>query len=289
MLFIARLPPSGKRSSRPTAHSAWYLVPVARPRSRSSSLAAIPLAVVWTSLCSRSRLLDWQSDASRISLFDSPLATVLGDTTQRRRQRIRLSRSLIRLSSTWPDFTSCGLSPRNDTVSFSCVRKTPMRGWNGYRYWNITRSIWQLCCIEKTTLKQVKTRHRASTSTRWHFVFGLCCHSNETRAPIVNPPNSAQLGGTRYNFLKLHPGPCSSVEMWRGTDRHIETDIETQTYRRAWLIYILPRLRLTKNVAIHDVVSRLWQTVRPRNSVCNSRPYLRSSAMRPNNINKWSK
>jgi len=150
-----------------------------------------------------------------------------GDTTQRRRQRIRLSRSLIRLSSTWPDFTTCGLSPRNDTVSFSCVRKTPMRGWNGYRYWNITRSIWQLCCIGKKTLKQVKTRHRASTSTRWHFVFWLCCHSNETRAPIVNPPNSAQLGGTRYHSLKLHPGPCSSVEMWRGTHRQTNTDTQT--------------------------------------------------------------
>jgi len=24
----------------------------------------------------------------------------------------------------------------------------------------------------------------------------LCCHSNETRAPIANPPNSAQLQGT---------------------------------------------------------------------------------------------
>jgi len=24
----------------------------------------------------------------------------------------------------------------------------------------------------------------------------LCCHSNETRAPIANPPNSAQLEGT---------------------------------------------------------------------------------------------
>ena len=24
------------------------------------------------------------------------------------------------------------------------------------------------------------TRQRASTSTRWHFAFGLCCHSNKT-------------------------------------------------------------------------------------------------------------
>jgi len=35
--------------------------------------------------------------------------------------------------------------------------------------------------------------HRASTNTVWRFAFGLCCHSNETRALIANPPNSAQL------------------------------------------------------------------------------------------------
>ena len=40
----------------------------------------------------------------------------------------------------------------------------------------------------------------------------LCCHSNQTRALIANPPNSAQL------FPKLTFGPCSSVGMWRGTD-----------------------------------------------------------------------
>jgi len=45
----------------------------------------------------------------------------------------------------------------------------------------------------------VLTRHRVSTSTRWHFAFALCCHSKETRAPIAKPPNSAQLGGTPYH------------------------------------------------------------------------------------------
>jgi len=29
----------------------------------------------------------------------------------------------------------------------------------------------------------------------------LCCHSNETRAPNANPPNSAQLEGTPYQWL----------------------------------------------------------------------------------------
>ena len=34
--------------------------------------------------------------------------------------------------------------------------------------------------------------------------FALCCHSNATRAPIANPPNSAQLGGSLNHAPKLH-------------------------------------------------------------------------------------
>ena len=55
--------------------------------------------------------------------------------------------------------------------------------------------------------------------------FALCCHSNATRAPIANPPNSAQLGGIPYHSPNLHPGPCDSVGMRPRTDR--------QTHRRA--------------------------------------------------------
>jgi len=32
------------------------------------------------------------------------------------------------------------------------------------------------------------TRHRASTSTCWHFAFRLCCHTNEARAPTATRP-----------------------------------------------------------------------------------------------------
>ena len=32
---------------------------------------------------------------------------------------------------------------------------------------------------------------------------GICCHSNETRAPIANPPNSAQLGESTPNFRSM--------------------------------------------------------------------------------------
>jgi len=36
----------------------------------------------------------------------------------------------------------------------------------------------------------------------------VCCHSNETRAPIANLPNSAQVQGTPYHSPKLHLGAC---------------------------------------------------------------------------------
>ena len=55
--------------------------------------------------------------------------------------------------------------------------------------------------------------------------FALCCHSNATGAPIANPPNSAQLGGSLYHAPKLHPGLCSSVRVRPRTDR--QTDRHT--------------------------------------------------------------
>jgi len=52
-----------------------------------------------------------------------------------------------------------------------------------------------------------------------------CCHSNATRAPIANPPNSAQLGGIPYHSTKLHPGAYNSVGMQPRTDTqtHVTT------------------------------------------------------------------
>jgi len=52
--------------------------------------------------------------------------------------------------------------------------------------------------------------------------FALCCHSNATRVPLANPPNSAQLGGSLYHTPKLHLGPCSSVGVRPRTDRHTD-------------------------------------------------------------------
>jgi len=63
---------------------------------------------------------------------------------------------------------------------------------------------------------------------------GVLGDSNETYAPTANPPNSAQLGGSPFHSPKLHPGPCSSVDVRPLTDRH--TDI--QTHIRGWPQYI---------------------------------------------------
>ena len=40
--------------------------------------------------------------------------------------------------------------------------------------------------------------------------FALCCHSNATRAPIANPPNSAQLGGSLYHTANGRLGGVSA-------------------------------------------------------------------------------
>jgi len=57
------------------------------------------------------------------------------------------------------------------------------------------------------------------------YAFAVCCHSNETRALIANPPNSVQLEGTLYHSAKLHPGPIHAVvwEFGKGqTDTHTD-------------------------------------------------------------------
>ena len=66
----------------------------------------------------------------------------------------------------------------------------------------------------------------------------LCCHSNETRAPIANPPNS-ELEGTPYHSPKLHPEPCSSAVR----DRYTQTAVTTTHFAT---------LRLTRNVTTNN-------------------------------------
>jgi len=73
---------------------------------------------------------------------------------------------------------------------------------------------------------------------------GLWCHSNETRAPIATPPNSAQLDGTPYHSLELHPGPCSSVVMRRGTNRQTQTDTDVRDQYTCRVSYALREMSL---------------------------------------------
>jgi len=81
-----------------------------------------------------------------------------------------------------------------------------------------------------------------------HF---YCCHSNATRAPIANPPNSAQLGASpttppSYMRVRAIVQACGREQTLTQTDTHTHT----QTHRRAWPQYISRRLRLTRNVNI---------------------------------------
>jgi len=64
------------------------------------------------------------------------------------------------------------------------------------------------------------SQHQAHSKYKHLLTFRIrrCSHSNKTCAPIANPPKSAQLEGTHYHSAYLHPRPCSSVGMRRGTD-----------------------------------------------------------------------
>jgi len=101
----------------------------------------------------------------------------------------------------------------------------------------LTRDHSVTCCPH--VYPQVESG-RASTSTRWHFAFRLCCHGNETRAPIANPPNSAQLGDTHHHSPSYIRVRAVVLECGEG-----------QTHRRPSPIYISPRLRLMRNVLNH--------------------------------------
>jgi len=90
-----------------------------------------------------------------------------------------------------------------------------------------------------------KNRHRASTSTRWHIAFGLCCHSNETRSPIPNPSNSAQLEGTP-TILPSYIQVRAVVSLWACGEGHTHTHRHTDA--RDQYTFRLAAIRLTRNV-----------------------------------------
>jgi len=64
--------------------------------------------------------------------------------------------------------------------------------------------------------------------------FALCCHSNATRAPIANPPNSAQLGDSLYHapsYIRVRAvvWAYGRGQTDRQTDRHTDRQRDTQT------------------------------------------------------------
>jgi len=71
----------------------------------------------------------------------------------------------------------------------------------------------------------------------------LCCHSNETRAPIANPPNSAQLEGTptilpSYFRVRAVVWECSEGQTGRHTDTQMAvTNIHLGYASREMIIF----------------------------------------------------
>ena len=93
-----------------------------------------------------------------------------------------------------------------------------------------------------------------SECTRWHFAFPLCCHSNDTRVPITNQPNSTQLGSTPtipQRYIQVH------AVVWKCG----EGQTDTQTNRRPWPTYISLRLCFTRNVISDENVIQKWKCI----------------------------
>jgi len=78
----------------------------------------------------------------------------------------------------------------------------------------------------------------------------LCCHSNETRAPIANPPSSAQLGGIPTippTYIRVHAVVCKCGK--------------GQTHRQLCQLYILHLLRFTRHVTMVELTDDLHRLV----------------------------
>jgi len=76
--------------------------------------------------------------------------------------------------------------------------------------------------------------------------------SNETHAPIANPPNSAQLGAvptTHSSYIRVH------AVVWTSGRGQTHTYRDRQTHRRGWPQYISRRPWLTRNVTIPSLFS----------------------------------
>jgi len=90
------------------------------------------------------------------------------------------------------------------------------------------------------------------------------CRSNATRAPIANPPNSAQLG-IPYHSPKLHPGPCNSVCM------RPRTDTQTDTQTRLTTIHFSRSTTHAKCNKLRKCTRGTWWCQVRINDVCRAR------------------
>jgi len=89
-----------------------------------------------------------------------------------------------------------------------------------------SKRICHLSTVQQQNQAESEYKHSLTFSVR------LCCHSNETRAPIANPSNSAQLECTPYT---IHP----TLYIWvravvlecgeRQSDKHTYRYTDTQT------------------------------------------------------------
>ena len=92
--------------------------------------------------------------------------------------------------------------------------------------------------VSRLSVSTVPARHQRPGTERVQALAGisrsaLCYHSNQIRAPIVNPPNSWQLHGTctvplTYIRVRAVVWECSEGQTRR------QTDTQTQTHSRPW-------------------------------------------------------
>ena len=96
-------------------------------------------------------------------------------------------------------------------------------------------AIYGVQCWERLRHPPVTNQQRAHTPHKLGFT--LCCHNNATRAPVANPPNSAQLGGSLYHAPKLHPGPCSNVGVQPRTDTQTNRHTDARDHNTFCVVY----------------------------------------------------
>jgi len=75
-----------------------------------------------------------------------------------------------------------------------------------------------------------------------HFTFALCCHSNATRAPIANPPNSAQPGAspmTSSSYIRVCAivWACGRGQADRRTHRQTDTQTDPRDHNTFCVVY----------------------------------------------------